>query len=139
MPTSDPECCSLPRRTPLNPFPPRCTSEGKHGAYTWRRTVDIELHEKRLGSVEVSTTYLSKGTLEQLLHGGGVRQAGRSLRLPHGRYRTKGNGHVIRNPFDELGGVLSLKVEDRLLGFLRRNFASENGRRSQIAAVEDGK
>ena len=43
--------------------------------------------------------------------------------------------HVVRNPLDEVRGVLVLDVEHLLVNLLRRHAATEETRRGQVAAV----
>ena len=43
--------------------------------------------------------------------------------------------HVVRNPLDEVRGILVLDVEHLLVNLLRRHPAAEETRRRQVAAM----
>ena len=105
------------------------------------------------GTTLVHRRELVQRALEELLHGGGVREACRSLRVSDGRDGAEGYRYIVGDPLNELGRVLSLKVQDRLLmmdlsackmnselgsshlGFLRSDFATEDGRSSEVATL----
>merc|ERR1739848_313447 len=78
---------------------------------------------------------LLDNALEHLLNRRGVPDEAHRHLQPLRRDAADAALHVVRNPLDEVRGVLVLDVEHLLVNLLRRHAATEETRRGQVAAV----
>ena len=76
-------------------------------------------------------------TLEHLLHGGGVADESTSHLEALGGDVAHGGLHVVRDPLDEVGGVLVLHVEELLIDLLGGHATAEESGGGEEAAVAD--
>ena len=74
-------------------------------------------------------------TPEHLLDGGRVSNEGTGHLQANRRYVTDAGFHVVRDPLDEVGGILVLHVDELLIHLLGGHLASEHGRGRKVAAM----
>ena len=73
--------------------------------------------------------------LEKLLDGSGVTDEGGGHLEATGRDVADGSFDIVGDPFNKVGGVLVLDVEQLFVHLLHGHAAAEDGRHGQIAAV----
>jgi len=78
---------------------------------------------------------LLRDALEHLLNSGGVAdEGGRHLQTLRGNVTDRGL-YIVRDPLDEVRGVLVLDIEELLVNLFGRHASAEQGRRREVAAV----
>ena len=78
---------------------------------------------------------LFANALEQFLDGSRVSNEGGGHFQASGRDVTNGSLNIIRDPFDKVGAVLVLDVEELFIHLLHRHPSSEDAGNSEVAAV----
>merc|ERR1712055_734540 len=74
-------------------------------------------------------------TFEDLLDGGGItHESGGHLETTR-RDVTHGGFHIVGNPFNEIGGIFVLDVQDLFINFLHGHPSSENSSHGEISSM----